>query len=1148
MGNFISHDLVNSLSIPVNPIPPQPITTVDGSQISSGPITHKTCLLDVTIRSDSDITTTMDFHVTGIKHSVILGLPWLQQHNPSVDWAKGTIQKPLQPLNISQSSGHTQEVSLCSTSLDSDSDTLELGLESTVKSSPVSLFLGLVETSATTSTVTLPEKYQQYSGLFSKKKASKLPDHKPYDHAIPLAPGTMPPFGPIYSLSEPELKVLREYLDENLEKGFITPSTSPAGAPIMFQKKKDKTLRLCVDYRGLNTITVKNRYPLPLIHELLDRVRTAKVFTKLDLRGAYNLIRIKPEDEWKTAFRCRYGHFQYRVMPFGLANAPASFQAVINDVLRPYLDIFCLAYLDDILIYSDSQEEHDQHVMKVLEALQKADLFVKLEKCCFDVTETEFLGYTLSTNGIAMSEERLNTIQSWPTPKTLKELQSFLGFCNWYRKFISHYSFLTTPFKSLLKKDSPWNWTEEHQEAFAKLKEEFKPGKVLFHFDPALQTFLETDASHTAIGAILSQKDHNSVTRPVAFFSRSMNSAEQNYDIGEKELLAIVAALKHWRPYLLGTTETITILTDHANLVPFTTSKPLTGRIGRWALCLADYNFKIQHVSGDKNPRADALSRRCDYVKTPPEPEPLIKPHQLVLATASLDTQPITFDSEITLSGDMLSDLKKAYTKDPFTKKTLNTLHDNPEKAPDNLRHFSISPDGLLLFNNLIYIPRDKNIQQTLLQQHHDHPLAGHYGGDKTFSLMSRRYYMPNLRQIIHTYIQGCLQCSQNKPSLHKPYGHLESLPIPSQPWESISMDFIVKLPLSSSSVYPKQDLDSILVVVDRFSKMSHFIPCREAMSAEQLATLLFTHVFKLHGLPQSIITDRGSTFLSNFFTSLSKLLDIKQKISTAYHPQTDGQTERVNAILETYLRSYVNFQQDNWVDLLPLAEFAYNNSESATTKETPFYINYGQHPRFDPLAGTVSTTWEHAAQSAQDHVQKLADLRSFLQNHLMRAQDNQAQAFNRGRSGLQPFGVGDMVMLKRINFKTPRPSPKLDHKKLGPFKIIRQIKNNSFELELPATWKIHPVFHSELLEKAPSPLFQQEPPPPPAIIVQDQPEYEVEAILKSRKYKGKSQYLVKWKGYHDEENTWEPEANLKNSKLLLQDFKEKQKKDLVSS
>ena len=659
---------------------------------------------------------------------------------------------------------------------------------------------------------------------------------------------------------------------------------------------------------------------------------------------------------------------------------------------------------------------------------------------------------------------------------------------------------------------------------------------------------METDASNTAIGAILSQKDTNSVSRPIAFYSRSMNTAEQNYNIREKELLAIVEALKCWRVYLLGASYPVIILTDHANLVPFTTSKPLTGRIGRWALHLADYNFQIQHVSGSNNPRADALSRRSDYVKVSPEPEPLIKPHQLLLAETSLVQQPITFESEIKLSDDLMTDLKQAYTKDPFTLKTLDILKDKPTNLPDNLRHFSLSEEGLLLFNNLIYIPRDKSVQHAILQQHHDHPLAGHYGEDKTFSLTSRRYYMPNLRLIIHTYIQGCLQCSKNKPSLHQPYGQLGSLPVPALPWESISMDFIVKLPLSKSALLPQEALDSILVVVDRFSKMSHFIPCREAMSATQLATLLFTHVFKLHGLPQSIVTDRGTTFLSKFFTSLSKLLDIKQKISTSYHPQTDGQTERVNAILESYLRNYVNFQQDNWVDLLPLAEFAYNNSESTTTKETPFYINYGQHPRFDPYSGPSKENQDHENQSAQEHVQMLHDLRIFLQNHLIRAQDNQAQAYNRGRSSLQPFRVGDMVMLKKINFTTLRPHSKLDHKKLGPFKIIRQIKNNSFELKLPLTWKLHLVFHSELLEKAPIPLFQKNLTLPPSIIINNQLEHEVEQILSSRQSRGKTQYLIKWKGYHTEENTWEPEAHLKNSAKILQAFKQQQKKNLVSS
>ena len=1085
------------------------VVTADGSAITSGPVTQQTVPPNISLPGQPTLSSPQTFLVADIKYPMILGMPWFSTVNPSVDWKLGNVS--------------------CS-----------------ALSAPLS--------STTGSPAFLPQKYQAFKQLFEKSAADKLPEHTTYDHKIPLAAGSMPPFGPIYGLSETELQALREYLDEHLKKGFIEPSQSPAGAPIIFVKKKDGKLRLCVDYRGLNSITVKNRYALPLISELLDRTRSATVFTKLDLRGAYNLVRISPGEEWKTAFRTRYGHYQYKVMPFGLVNAPASFQALINDVLRPFLDIFVIAYLDDILIFSNSQSEHDSHVTQVLQALQKANLFVKLEKSEFDKSQVEFLGFNISSTGVSMVQEKISNIQSWPVPQNLKQLQSFLGLCNWYRRWIPHYTNQTAAFKNLLKKNTNFSWTPDHQKAFDELKSLFKPGFLLHHFDPHLPAVLETDASDVAISGILSQeKDGEKV--PVGFFSQSMSSAEQNYDIADKELLAIVKSLKHWRVYLEGANHRITILCDHANLVPFCTTRPLTRRQARWSITLGGFDFTIRHVSGASNSRADALSRRPDYEAVKPAPTTLLKPHQLQItnldnfgseislsgnlaavlqpACTPSTSHPVQslglddFESEITLSGNLEADLKTAYTKDRFTSRVFDSLRSG-KPVPDDLRNFAIT-GGLLYFKGLIYIPRDKSVQQQILQLHHDHPLAGHFGEDKTFNLLSRTFYLPNLRQIVHNYVQGCQLCAKTKHSQHKPYGQLHPLPIPERPWQSISMDFIVKLPLADS-------YDSILVVVDRFSKMAHFIPCNESITASKLCTLLFQNVYKLHGFPESIITDRGSTFMSQYFKDMAKHFQISNKTSTAYHPQTDGQTERTNSILEQYLRAYVNYEQNNWSQLLPQAEFAYNNSTSATTQQSPFFINFGFNPRF--------TIFDTATKSpaADEQAKTLNNLWSYLKVQIARAQDTQVHHANKRRhAASQPFGVGDLVMLKRKYLKTNRPSSKLDFTHLGPFKIIKSIRGTAFELKLPPTWKIHPVFHASLLEKSAKSVFHQSKPPPPPELIDDTLEYHVEAILDSRTKRKKTEYLVKWRGYPDEENTWEPENHLANAKDLLQDFKQKQ-------
>ena len=322
------------------------------------------------------------------------------------------------------------------------------------------------ELTSSACTSQIPEQYRKYLDVFSEDNANTLPEHRPCDHTIPPVEGTQPPFGPLYSLSRDELHALSDYIKDNLEKGFIRPSASPAGAPILFVKKKDGSLRLCVDYRGLNKITIKNRYPLPLINELMDRLSSATVYTKLDIRNAYHRIRIADGDEWKTAFRCRYGHFEFLVMPFGLTNAPASFQALINDTLREYLDHFVIVYLDDILVFRNSQEEHEQHVKMVLDKLRSAGLYVKAEKCKFHVREVEFLGFRVGTSGITMDPSKISTVQNWPIPTSIRDIQVFLGFANFYRRFIRNYSKITLPMTSLLKKNVDFQWTDKAQTAF----------------------------------------------------------------------------------------------------------------------------------------------------------------------------------------------------------------------------------------------------------------------------------------------------------------------------------------------------------------------------------------------------------------------------------------------------------------------------------------------------------------------------------------------------------------------------------------------------------------------------------------------------------------------------------------------------------
>jgi hypothetical protein len=414
-------------------------------------------------------------------------------------------------------------------------------------------------------------------------------------------------------MSAVELDTLRAYLDEMLAKGFIRTSTSPGGAPVLFAKKKDGSLRLCVDYRKLNSVTRKNRYPLPLISNLIDRLQSAKIYTKFDLRAGFNNIRIAPGDEWKTAFRTRYGAFEYLVMPFGLTNAPATLQLFMNDIFLDMMDIFVLVYLDDILIFSGDLASHRLHVRQVLNRLRKYELHVKPEKSIFHTNTIEFLGFIVSPSGIAMDPAKTDAISRWPVPKTLKDVQSFLGFANFYRRFISTFSDIVLPLTRLLRKDTPFSWDAPQHQAFVALKSMFSKAPILIHFDPSNPIVLETDASDYAIAAILSQiSPSDGDIHPVAFHSRSMQPAEVNYEIYDKELLAIFEAFKVWRPYLEGARHTILVLSDHKNLEYFATTKQLTRRQARWSEFLSTFNFTIRYRAGRLGTKPDALTRRGD--------------------------------------------------------------------------------------------------------------------------------------------------------------------------------------------------------------------------------------------------------------------------------------------------------------------------------------------------------------------------------------------------------------------------------------------------------------------------------------------------------------------------------------------------------
>jgi hypothetical protein len=1031
-------------------------------------------------------------------NDIILGKPWLTRHNPDIDWLTNTIYVPKGPhdfyvLRQRQTEDTSPTVCLLS----------HLQVKREIQKGSTAFLAVLTKSSGDgppeiTSIDAMPTPSGASESWFGQMKdilrkhhtifgklPQGLPPKRAVDHAIDLEPGSKTPYLPTYQMSPLELAEVKRQLTELIEMDFIQPSKSPFGAPILFVRKKSGKLRLCVDYRMLNKLTIKNRYPLPRIDELLDQLYGATVYSKLDCQSGYWQIRIKEEDVPKTAFRTRYGHFEWNVLPFGLTNAPATFQTLMNNILRPYLDKFVVVYLDDILIFSKTPEEHLQHVDTILQVLQQHKIYCGLDKCAFGLKEVDFLGHVVSADGVKPDPKKVQAVQDWPVPKTLREVRSFLGLTGYYRRFVKHYSKLALPLTELTKQDSPWQWRPDHEMvAFNELKAALTSAPVLIMPDPLRPYEVYTDASQFALGAVLLQ-NHGNGNQPVAYISRKLTPTERGYPTGDREMLGIYWALQQWRCYLEGAS--FKVNSDHLNHTWFHTKKDLSRRQAKWSLWIESYysGTEISYKEGKSN-LADPLSRRPDL---------------LSMSTVS--------------SIDILPDIKNGYKTD--------TYYTNPPK-------FLQQVDGIWFFKDRIAVPKVQSLRHTIIMECHDCPSAGHLGVDKTVRRIAARFWWPHMGRIVSNYVTACPSCQLNKPVTQAPAGLLQPLPIPERKFEQITMDLVTDLPLT------KNGYDTVVTFVDRLTKYVRFAPATKDSGAAKIAQVFRHTWYRNHGMPRVIITDRDQRFVGSFWQAFFESVGTELKFSTSFHPQTDGQSERANRTLEEVLRHFVSPRQDNWDEYLDLVEFAINEAVNPSTGYSPFYLAFGVQPAV-PLDLATGITVPAAATTAEEMQEVLSHARIKLQE----AQVRQARSTDAHRRDVT-FTVGDKVRLSTINITLPSTmSKKLAPKFVGPFSVIKVINPVAYKLKLPKGWKIHPVFHVSMLQPwKVDPVFPEHRlPPPPMPIIPGDNQYLVDMLLDKRTRKiGRQnvvEYLVRWQNCKAENDEWVRESNIEDS--LIADY-----------
>ncbi|KAA0051719.1 pol protein [Cucumis melo var. makuwa] len=900
---------------------------------------------------------------------------------------------------------------------------------------------------------------REYPDVFPDKLPG-LPPLREVDFAIELEPGTAPISRAPYRMAPAELKELKVQLQELLDKGFIRPSVSPWGAPVLFVKKKDGSMRLCIDYRELNKVTVKNCYPLPRIDDLFDQLQGATVFSKIDLRSGYHQLRFRDSDIPKTAFRLRYGHYEFIVMSFGLTNAPAVFMDLMNRVFKDFLDSFVIVFIDDILIYSKTEAEHEEHLHQVLETLRANKLYAKFSKCEFWLRKVTFLGHVVSSEGVSVDPAKIEAVTNWPRPSTVSEIRSFLGLAGYYRRFVEDFSRIASPLTQLTREGTPFVWSPTCESSFQKLKQKLVTAPVLTVPDGSGSFVIYSDASKKGLGCVLMQQG-----KVVAYASRQLKSHEQNYPTHDLELAAVVFALKIWRHYLYD--EKIQIFTDHKSLKYFFTQKELNMRQRRWLELVKDYDCEILYHPGKENVVADALNRKVAHsAALITKQTPLLRDFEragIVISAGEVTSQLAQLSVQPTLRQKIIVD----QLNDPYLVEKRRMVETG--QGGD----FSISSDDGLMFEGRLCVPEDSAVKTELLTEAHSSPFTMHPGSTKMYQDLRSVYWWRNMKREVVDFVNRCLVCQQVKAPRQRPAGLLQPLSVPG--W--------------------------------KLTKSAHFVPGKSTYTDSKWGQLYMTEIVRLHGVPVSIISDRDARFTSKFWKGLQLALGTRLDFSTAFHPQTDGQTERLNQVLEDMLRACVLEFSGSWDSHLHLMEFAYNNSYQATIGMEPFGALYGKCCRSPVCWGEVGEQRMLGPELVQTTNAAIQKIRA----RILTAHSRQKSYADVRRKNLE-FEAGDMVFLKIAPMKGVMrfvKKGKLSPRFVGPFEILERICPVAYRLALPPSFSaVHDVSENLSYEEQPVEVLARE--------------------VKKLRSREISLVKVLWQNHGVEEATWEREENMR--------------------